>query len=1171
MGKDWGMKQMGCAALVSLLVWGAAAAPDGLEILKNPSFEKGDKAPLGWTMPSSGGGWLKSGGVENGACVSVAGDGKSDGAWLSAPVAFLPARTYRLSLSARADGAAGGSAVSGPLFANVDLGLPGKEWTSYEYVFAAPSRKDELSSPIRLGQWQVSGKVLFDDVCLTPVQPVYAVGGGLVLGAGERLRGNAYTFESELGGEGRNQSRPLAGFTAHFNSDRWCFGAGSSVLYRHVLEGRKFLSGSAEVTCNYYVSGRLVADASSDAKTWQHVGVLTNAGTLKFELPAALFPADAVYIRLHGGKAPCTLQMHSYAFRGKTDGSPVSLVGSTRFVEESAQPSKLKVQLLGLGAVLPGGDNCVDLQLRNLTAAPLPVQARVIFSRDGVASTTNALALKVAKGEAFRYRLPYEVPGTGLWRMSVEVGNLYAANSTVRVPDYYDDSYGEVIPLGQPRFNVWRVSSGWKIPQARALPHQIARGLVIRAARNEWEALQLVITPNAPLSNVLVRASDLVLGIGKDKIPAENVRVLRVGYVPVVQTTDATGAVADWPDPLLPQEAPVNLTAGRNQPYWIRVKVPKGIPSGIYWGKVLIEADGVKASVSLSVEVYDFDLPDTLSCSTAFGFSPGTVWRYHGVTAPAQRRQLLDKYLTDLSEHHLSPYDPAPMDGWSVAWKGLSSWRGGTVVTNEKAEGAGSLLVCDDSKRLNVCASYDRPVALPASGLKIRFKYKTDTSQKFLFSIGYQRADGTWMSGHNTDLPIDGQPGWQTFETTCAKFPKEAVTCRFSLWAAGYQEPGVATGKLWVDSLSVVDAATGKPLVEGGDFEPPDLAKVEPVFDWTAWDAAMSHAFDAYHFNTFRIRVEGLGGGTFQERYEPVFLGYPEGTTEYGVLLGKYLKGIESHLKEKGWLDKAYVYWFDEPDTKDYPFVMNGFAKLKKYAPGLRRMLTEQVEKELAGGPNLWVPLTPSLNAPGVEERRAAGDRFWWYVCCGPKAPYATEFIDHSGTDLRVWLWQTWAERVTGVLIWETVYWTSGTAYPGHAALQNPYRDAMSWVGDSHLAPGTKSAWGNGDGRFLYPPVAAADGHPAAPVMDGPVDSVRIEMLRDGLEDYEYFALLKRLLDEKGAKGKMDAQTRSEYEALLTVPADVSSGLTRFTHDPAPIESHRDKLARAIVELSKLK
>jgi len=39
------------------------------------------------------------------------------------------------------------------------------------------------------------------------------------------------------------------------------------------------------------------------------------------------------------------------------------------------------------------------------------------------------------------------------------------------------------------------------------------------------------------------------------------------------------------------------------------------------------------------------------------------------------------------------------------------------------------------------------------------------------------------------------------------------------------------------------------------------------------------------------------------------------------------------------------------------------------------------------------------------------------------------------------------------------------------------------------------------------------------------------------------------------------------FEPVLATPKEVSESLTRFTHDPALIERHRDRLARAIMEL----
>ncbi|MCP4642205.1 MAG: DUF4091 domain-containing protein, partial [bacterium] len=227
--------------------------------------------------------------------------------------------------------------------------------------------------------------------------------------------------------------------------------------------------------------------------------------------------------------------------------------------------------------------------------------------------------------------------------------------------------------------------------------------------------------------------------------------------------------------------------------------------------------------------------------------------------------------------------------------------------------------------------------------------------------------------------------------------------------------------------------------------------------------------------------------------------------------------------------------------------------------------LTEQIEPELVGGPNIWCPLTPSYNEEQAAERRKDGDEFWWYVCTGPKAPYATLFIDHPATEMRVWLWQTWKRRIDGILIWQSNYWTSVAAYPEPGKPQNPYEDPMGWRTGYGTPAGTKAPWGNGDGRFIYPPEAAT-GQQADAVLEGPVSSIRWEMLRDGVEDYEYFVILDRLLTQKG--GSLPEKARKQYEALLDVPEDVSADLITFTTDPAPLERHRDAVARAIADLA---
>lgn len=320
-------------------------------------------------------------------------------------------------------------------------------------------------------------------------------------------------------------------------------------------------------------------------------------------------------------------------------------------------------------------------------------------------------------------------------------------------------------------------------------------------------------------------------------------------------------------------------------------------------------------------------------------------------------------------------------------------------------------------------------------------------------------------------------------------------------------------------------------------------------------------------FNTFRLPLRGMGGGTFHSRHLGELEGFQEGTPEHARLFKDYLSQVEAHLREKGWLDEAFTYWFDEPDPKDYEFVVAGQDRIKAAAPGLKRMLTEQPEPELMGHVDIWCGLTPEWTPEEVRARRDAGEEVWWYICTAPKAPYVTEFIDHPGTELRLWPWQSWQYGVSGILIWATIYWTSPLAYPD--SLQDPWEDPMSWVTGYGRPVGTRSPWGNGDGRFLYPP--RRDPNTATdPCLDAPISSIRWENLRDGMEDYEYFWLLDQEVKRVASLQRESLEPLlDEARALLVVPEDVSKDLTHFTTDPRTILAHRDKIARMIETLVK--
>lgn len=1136
------------------------AAVDAVAI-PNPSFESGTgDRPEGWTL-DGGGRWLEGDAADGRHAIAVTGNGSGSSQWRSAPLALRPGALYQLTFKARGLGAGGGTPISGTSFCNRDLGSLPDTWTPFTSIIATPDDLKPDAARLRFGQWEVNGTVAFDASALAPVQALHRRVSGIELGEGECIAGTRYRFDAPWHA-GVGHSRPLVGFQAHFNSNRWILNQGSSIIHRHGLQARMLAEVRVTVGVVWHQQGSVAIEVSPDGSSWQAIGSLDRTGTITCAVPAAHPPAAIWWTRLRAVGA-ASLQIGSYAVDATLPGNAIDATGGTSYIAITGEDERLGMIVESIGDGIPGGDNAVRLRLANRSARPLALTPRVAVAGPGGAPRTATMTATVDPGATQVVAIPYDMPDAGLNILTITLGDGLATGARISLPvsHLHACSYGARLPASSDRVGLWWAPSGWKVSRQRPPPLAQEAALVIRAARNEAEAAQFVLRPVQALTGLTASPGTLTAP-GGAAIAADAIEILRIGYVEVTRPTDGDGCAAPWPDPLPPLRGPLDCAAGRNQPFWVRVTVPRDAVPGTYTGAIALKAGDWSATVPMQVEVFAFTLPDRMSCATAFGFSPSRVWQYQRVPQD-QRRAVLEKYWDNFSRHHIAPYDPAPLDPLVVTWPGLGGWEGGERDTADRHAGTTALRLVDDKPQGNVSARCTTPLPLASGALRLSFRHKADAGHRFIVSLGHQDAAGRWMSGRNNDLACTGTGAWTLHEQTITAFPPGAATATLTLWAARWADDGSTTGTVRYDEVRVQDAA-GRDLIAGGGFEAPTPEQFAPRIDWSRWDAAMTRAMDVHHFSSFQVHIPGLGGGTFFERHEPELLGFRDGTPEYHAAFAAYGRAVESHLRDKGWLDRAFVYWFDEPDPKDYPFVMDGFRKLKAAAPGLRRMLTEQVEPGLVGGPDLWCPVSSEYRHGPTEERRRQGERFWWYVCCVPKAPFCTEFIDHAGTELRVWLWQTWQRGIDGILVWDTNYWTSDAAYPEQGRPQDPYADPMSWVSGYGARPGSREPWGNGDGRFIYPPEAAMTG--AGPVLDGPVDSIRWEMLRDGIEDYEYLAMLRRLLATRGSA--LPAEERARCAALLEVPTDITAGITTFTRDPEPIERRRRALAAAIATLT---
>jgi len=235
---------------------------------------------------------------------------------------------------------------------------------------------------------------------------------------------------------------------------------------------------------------------------------------------------------------------------------------------------------------------------------------------------------------------------------------------------------------------------------------------------------------------------------------------------------------------------------------------------------------------------------------------------------------------------------------------------------------------------------------------------------------------------------------------------------------------------------------------------------------------------------------------------------------------------------------EAYVYGVDEPKPEQYPLLRKIYKRIKKRAPiyPIMQTIGDPYPKALEEWVDIWCPLTARLEGDFYANRVKAGDRLWTYVCCSPKPPYANFFVDQPATAHRALFWQVKDAGAAGLLYWCVCWWKG---LPSSASGKPHFPEVPLDLAEADTYQSFKV---NGDGLLLYP---GRDGQPWP--------SLRLEVIRDGIEDYEYLALL-----EERTGGASD---------LVEVPDELSRSWTQYTDDPEVLSRRRRALGELIQDL----
>ena len=195
---------------------------------------------------------------------------------------------------------------------------------------------------------------------------------------------------------------------------------------------------------------------------------------------------------------------------------------------------------------------------------------------------------------------------------------------------------------------------------------------------------------------------------------------------------------------------------------------------------------------------------------------------------------------------------------------------------------------------------------------------------------------------------------------------------------------------------------------------------------------------------------------------------------------GQFFPALVAHLKAQGWLGMYLQHLADEPIAQNLESYRAMAALARKYAPELK-IIEACHTKDLVGSIDVWVPQLNYLRQDfeQYQERQKAGDEVWFYTCVFPQGEYANRFLEQPLIKTRLLHWINYRYGVTGYLHWGYNQWTA----------DSPFTHTTRPHGGPPYLPA-------GDPWIVYPG------------LNGPLDSVRFEAMRDGIADYALLASL---------------------------------------------------------------
>jgi len=257
--------------------------------------------------------------------------------------------------------------------------------------------------------------------------------------------------------------------------------------------------------------------------------------------------------------------------------------------------------------------------------------------------------------------------------------------------------------------------------------------------------------------------------------------------------------------------------------------------------------------------------------------------------------------------------------------------------------------------------------------------------------------------------------------------------------------------------------------------------------------------------------------------------------SDYRNFLQQFLTALREHLQKKGWLEKFYLHLSDEPHGDQF----EAYTSLAKFVKGIApeiHLMDAMGDGQYAPFIDHPVPLE-SVYESFVESSGIPQEQIWFYYCCGPTGAWPNRFLDYPLIRVRIFTWLAFKYGIPGFLHWGLNHW----------AWHPPFYTKHSYNPYDNTTGGSLQA---GDSYVIYPPRMPNES-------DDPVDSIRWEIIRKAMEDYEYLYMLRELSESGNEQAK---------SLLVEFEERVVPNFTEHTRDSSYLEDFRLRIGQVIAE-----